>query len=154
MDSSFYNIILKQSFIKIIQDDYNKFIKSIYDKYGKDCRFTIEDVFKKYALKKCIIKGKTIPNKKKHIIAPYNTRCRARTWGGQASVRYNKSNHKWHYGYQCKRNSNKISSYCTIHHKQIKSGNGLTHGSIGKEPPHNHYLKYKRIYSILHGIVE
>ena len=29
---------------------------------------------------------------------------------------------------------------------------GLSHGIVDKDPPHNHYIKYKRIYGILNNI--
>ena len=64
--TDFYNEILKQSFLKVINEDYNKFLESIVNKYGKLGTFDLESLKKDYNIKKLVIYNNivNIPKKK------------------------------------------------------------------------------------------
>ena len=147
----FDDLILK-SFINIIQEDYDNFLECIYTKYGVVGGFSLEQLKERYHIDKLIIIKE--PKKKiiKHKAAIKSLRCKARTWGGKESVKYNRIENKWIYGYQCSRTCIHKQEYCKTHYKQTLTNYGLTHGRIDQEPSHNHYLKYKRVYALLNNI--
>lgn len=148
-----YNDLLKQAFIGTIKEDYIKFITSIKDKYPNEIPLSIEELIKKYEIKKFIsIEPKESRARKTHNVADSAIRCRARVWGGKESVYYDHEKNKWNYGHQCKRCAINNKGLCLTHLKQLDRERGLSHGWVDKDPPHNHYIKYKRIYGILNNI--
>jgi hypothetical protein len=147
------NDFLTQAFLLTISNDYNKFITSLYLKYGENNNFTLDDLYKKYPLDKIIFNSpKKVIISRKHKNATESNRCAARCWGGYESVKYNKSNKTWNFGHRCPRNKSNDKDYCLVHYNQIIKNRELSHGRIDEEPPHNHYRKYQIRYSILHNI--
>ena len=127
----------------VIEEDYNNFIKNIYQKYQYSIDLSYQEFMNQYSMKKLIILAQ--PSKKKYNMNLPNPehRCMARVWGGKDSVFYDDENEKWNFGYQCSRRKNKNSDYCTIHYRQSIRSYGLSHGRVDGIVPHNHYLKYK-----------
>lgn len=148
-----YNDLLKQAFIDTIKEDYIKFITSIKEKYPNEIPLSIEELIEKYEIKKFVsIETKDAKSRKTYQVADDAIRCRARVWGGKESVYYDNEKNKWNYGYQCKRCAINNKDLCLTHLKQLDREKGLSHGWVDKDPPHNHYIKYKRIYGILNNI--
>ena len=148
-----YNDLLKQAFIDTIKEDYIKFITSIKEKYPNEIQLSKDELIKKYEIKKFIsIESKESRARKTYHVADSAIRCRARVWGGKESVYYDREKNKWNYGHQCKRCAINDKGLCLTHLKQLDREKGLSHGLIDKDPPHNHYIKYKRIYGILNNI--
>ena len=144
--------IILECFLETLNSDFNNFLESISNRFGLLGNFDKSILIEKYPFDKLIINKKN-PNKKIiHRIAPNNYRCSARVWGGKESVYYCPRQKKWVYGNQCSRSCYQNKKYCKTHYNQSISDHGLTHGDFNKDPPHNHYLKYKRTYAILHGI--
>ena len=146
------NDLILESFINVIKDDYDKFLESIYKKYGNIGGFTIDELKEKYKLEKLILINKSKKKIIKHKKANQSIRCKARTWGGKESVKFCKKTNKWYYGEQCTRTCYNNHEYCKTHYKQTLTNYGLTHGRIDQEPPHNHYLKYKKVYALLNNL--
>ena len=148
------SITLHQSIVKSINDtlleDHQKFLKSIYLKYGEVGNFSLEYLEEKYRIENILIIPNQIQNsipKTKKIIRRIKNidrrfRCMARCWGGEQSVKYDNINNTWSYGYQCKRRKQSDIDYCGIHQSEIDKGY-LTHGRIDGDVPHPHYNKYK-----------
>ena len=153
MDNLLSNELLLESLVNILEEDYYKFLKSIYLKYGDLGGFTYKDLLQKYPFSKIKILK---PKKKiiiKHKVANKEHRCVARVWGGENSVYFNRDISTWNYGHQCTRTfSNNETKLCQIHQHQLDTNMCLTHGTILEDPPHNHYLKYKHSYSIINNI--
>ena len=148
-----YNDLLKQAFIDTIKEDYIKFITSLKEKYPDEIPLSINELIKKYTIKKFILlEQKETKEKKMRHIADSAIRCRARVWGGKESVYYDHEKKRWNYGNQCKRCAINNKGFCLTHLKQLDREKGLSHGFIESDPPHNHYIKYKRIYGILNNI--
>lgn len=153
MDSAESNDLLTQAFLSTICNDYNKFITSLYLKYGKNNNFTLDELYNKYPLDKIIFKSpKKVIISRKHKNAIESNRCNARCWGGCESVKYDESTKKWNFGHRCPRKKSNGKDYCLVHYNQIIKNGDLSHGQIDEEPPHNHYRKYQNRYSILHNI--
>ena len=132
----------------IISEDIHNFITYLYFQY--DSKYSLEFLLKRYS-PNISIEKKSVETKKKKIIKfkkknsiPKNEhRCNARCWGGLESVKYDPINKTWSYGKQCVRHKSH-GDYCLTHYKQSISSYGLHQGNIDEEPPHPHYLKYKR----------
>ena len=93
-----YNDLLKQAFIDTIKEDYIKFITSLKDKYPNEIPLSIEELIKKYEIKKFIsIEPKESRARKTYHVADSAIRCRARVWGGKESVYYDREKNKWNY---------------------------------------------------------
>ena len=152
------SLTLHQSIVKSINetliDDHQKFLKSIYIKYGELGNFSLEYLENKYRINNILIVPNQnqnqnlnyIPKNKKIIKTIKNIdrrfRCMARCWGGEKSVKYDHNDNTWSYGHQCKRRKQTDIDYCGIHQAEIDKGY-LTHGRIDGDVPHPHYNKYK-----------
>ena len=126
---------LLNELIPLADAAYNKdFIKNRYMpcvkiKKKKKRNFKINTTRKKYV---------------NHYVPSCNYRCIARCWGGEESVKYDPFKKEWSYGTRCKRRRVNKSEFCQTHLKHKNSMEGLRHGIYNLDPPHLHYLKYKR----------
>ena len=145
-----YDEFIFQSLLEIFGNDLENFKETIIKQFPNITMKMLEE----YKIDKLIINLEKPKRTIKQVIPSKSCRCKARTWGGEASVYYDKKKGKWNYGEQCKKKAIFKKKYCAIHLKQTLRPEGLSHGSINEDPPHDHYLKYKRKYSILHNIVE
>ena len=148
-----YNKIKSQSILYFITNAINKDIINLITSLQNFSNSDIDlEVLKKRYIPNIINslpKKRKLPqnkNLKKFKIKIKNKtkkRCTARCWGGPSSVKYNPVTKKWYYGTQCKKNGVK-NNYCLMHYKQTLRSYGLSHGDIKSQPPHQHYLKYKK----------
>ena len=124
----------------ILKEDYDAFLHSIVENYGELGNFTYKDLSNNFPLEKIIFYKKKLIKfskpREKNFIPPDRFRCNARVWGGPTSVR--KINNKWCYGHRCSRYKIHKTNYCKTHLKT------LPHGDFDKNPPHNHYNKFKQ----------
>lgn len=132
-----------------IYKDIHNLLYILHNEYQIDIETLIYRYMPNISLEKKIEK-QTRKNKKKtkHSVAPNDIRCMARCWGcwtKNKAVIYNEQNKRWTYGTQCPRKRNEHSDYCGTHYKQSLRPNGLSHGRFDKDPPHQHYLKFKKL---------
>lgn len=122
---------------EILEDDYNDFLKKIYDMYSLSNHINYNEFKDSYKLNRLVFYNtqKTVRGKNKCTIIEDNIRCTARVWGGKDSVI--KKNGIWYYGHRCKRKSINNTNMCILHSKK------QPHGIYNLPPPHNHYEKYK-----------
>ena len=153
------SLSINQSIVTAINntiiDDHNKFLNSIFLKYGQLGNFSLQYLHDKYKIQNIIIPEPKINNKKKivrkkTIIEP-RFRCMARCWGGEKYVHLDTITKEWSLGYQCKRKKINNLDYCGIHQLEIDKGY-LTHGRIDGDVPHPHYEKYKRKIEIKNAL--
>ena len=145
-----YNKVKSQPIFHFITNAINNDILNLVTSLHNFSNSDIDlEVFKKRYIPNIIInapKKRKLHHKfkyKKFKIKTKIKRCTARCWGGPSSVKYNPVTKKWYYGTQCKKNSVK-NNYCLMHYKQTLRSYGLSHGDIKSQPPHQHYLKYKK----------
>jgi len=155
------NITINKSIVNSINhtllEDHQKFLKSIYLKYGDIGEFTLEYLKEKYKIDNILVVPNSNRKSKKTIrklteLEP-RYRCMARCWGGEESVKYDYNTNTWTCGYQCKRKKQSGLDYCGIHQNEIDNGY-LTHGRIDGEVPHPHYDKYKIKIEIKNSMIK
>ena len=132
-----------------IYKDIHNLLYSLHHEYEIDIETLIYRYMPNISVEKKVIK-KTRNNKKKtkHSIAPSDIRCMARCWGcwtKDKSIEYDAETDTWTYGTQCPRKRTGESDYCGTHYKQSLRPEGISHGRFDEPPPHNHYLKFKKL---------
>ena len=132
-----------------IYKDIHNLLNSLHHEYNINIETLLYRYMPNISVEKKVIK-KTRNNKKKtkHSIAPSDIRCMARCWGcwtKDKSIEYDAETDTWTYGTQCPRKRTGESDYCGTHYKQSLRPEGISHGRFDEPPPHNHYLKFKKL---------
>jgi hypothetical protein len=128
---------------EILKQDIFNLLQHVSIKFNLPLNLLLKRYIPTLNVYKKIKRKRTDYGKKQSFKFPHKYRCIARCWGGKDSVKYIVKEKRWIYGTQCKIHKFGTTNYCLTHLKQVKKKGIPEHGDYNKNPPHNHYLKYK-----------